>query len=317
MKKIVLLTLICVFHLSSCSLSSEEEIVRQQKNYHIQFNVALEKEVFSFPATRSIPELNIPEPTLSKSGDDIKELKDLCTTIEYLVYTQEESPTLVKHKQFVFDQTNLDTDFGIVYDSLPKGNYQFCFLAHSSHAVALSGSTFSFDDVSDSFYNLTPLNIEVAETVNKDITLERIVNRIEFMATDTVPKELKQFDIVADGVSKQLNILNGNGLASTENHSISHQFATEEIGKSNTIHSFYTFLTADNNKLNVKLSAIDKNDELIRERNISNIMPEKNKIIRYKGRLYSRSESDNTFKISIFNDGKWDHEIEEALPDYE
>lgn len=318
MRKIVFTMLCGILCLTSCSHSSEsEEAIYQQKVHPIQFNVALEKEVFSFPATRSIPGLNIPEPILSKSDGESKELKDLCSTIEYMVYTQGENPTLVKHRQFVFDQTNLDADFGIVYDSLPKGSYQFCFLAHNSHTATLSGTTFTFDDVSDSFYKILPLNIEVAEVVNKDITLERIVSRIEFMATDTVPKVLKAFNIEAGGVSKQLNILNGNGLASAENHNISHQFTAEEIGKSNTIHSFYTFLTADNNKLNAKLSAMDKSDNLIRERIVSNIIPERNKIIRYKGRLYSRSESDNTFQISIFDNGKWSQEVEETLPDYE
>ena len=46
-------------------------------------------------------------------------------------------------------------------------------------------------------------------------------------------------------------------------------------------------------------------------------MPEKNKIIRYKGRLYSRSESDDTFQLSIYNNGKWEETTDIELPDYE
>lgn len=47
------------------------------------------------------------------------------------------------------------------------------------------------------------------------------------------------------------------------------------------------------------------------------IRGQKNKIIRYKGRLYSRSESDDTFQISIYNNGKWEETTDIELPDYE
>src|SRR5574344_991620 len=120
MRKSVFLWLIGILCFAGCSRSSEEEVVYVQKSHPIQFNVALEKEIFSFPGTRSIPDSNIPEPAQSKADGESKELKDLCTTIEYLVYTQGETPTLVKHKQFVLDQTNLDADFGIVYDKKKK-----------------------------------------------------------------------------------------------------------------------------------------------------------------------------------------------------
>lgn len=56
------------------------------------------------------------------------------------------------------------------------------------------------------------LNIDVAEITNKDVSLQRIVNRIEFMATDSVSDILKQFDMEIDGISNQLNIATGQGI---------------------------------------------------------------------------------------------------------
>lgn len=161
------------------------------------------------------------------------------------------------------------------------------------------------------------LRIDVAEVINRDISLQRIVSRIEFMATDSVPGILKQFDMEIDGISNRLDIISGQGIKAQEKQVISYAFKNDEIGEVNKIHSFYTFIPANDNRMAVHLSAIAKNDELIRERQIENIIPEKNKIIRYKGRIYSRSESDDTFQITIFNNGAWETTDDVELPDYD
>ena len=271
----------------------------------------------SFPSTRSMPDNAIPEPSVSKAGDDDAELHELCSTIEYVVFKDEEIPAFIKHKQFTYNPTDLDADFSCIYDSLPQGDYKFYFLAHNSKNAALSGLTFSFDSISDTFYEMLSLNIGVADVVNRDISLQRIVSRIEFMATDSVSDILKQFDMEIDGISNQLDISTGQGIKTPDKQILSYTFKDDEIGEVNKIHSFYTFIPAADNKIAVRLSAIAKNDEPIRERQINNIIPEKNKIIRYKGRLYSRSESDDTFQISIYNNGEWEVTPDVELPDYE
>ena len=100
-----------------------------------------------------------------------------------------------------------------------------------------------------------------------------------------------------------------------EKQTFSYVFKSEDIGIVNKTHSFYTFIPGIDYKIAAHLSAIDQSNELIRERQIDNILPEQNKIIRYKGRLYSHSESDDTFQISIFNNGEWGEEKEEELPE--
>ena len=136
------------------------------------------------------------------------------------------------------------------------------------------------------------------------------------MATDSVSDILKQFDMEIDGISNQLDIATGQGIKIPDKQILSYTFKNNEIGEVNKVHSFYTFIPPTDNKIAVRLSAIAKNDEPIRERQIDNIIPEKNKIIRYKGRLYSRSESDDTFQISIYNNGKWEETTDIELPDY-
>ena len=319
MRKKAYFVLGCMLYLTGCSNNpSLEEIINPQTEFFpVQFSIQMEKEIMSFPSIRSMPDNAIPEPSVSKAGDEDAELNELCSTIEYVVFKDEEIPAFIKHKQFTYNPTDLDADFSCIYDSLPQGDYKFYFLAHNSKNAALSGSTFSFDSISDTFYEMLSLNIGVADVVNRDISLQRIVSRVEFMATDSVSDILKQFDMEIDGISNQLDISTGQGIKTPDKQILSYTFKDDEIGEVNKIHSFYTFIPATDNKIAVRLSAIAKNDEPIRERQINNIIPEKNKIIRYKGRLYSRSESDDTFQISIYNNGKWEVTPDVELPDYE
>ena len=270
----------------------------------------------SFP-TRSIPNNVIPEPTVSKAGESDAELNEICSTIEYVVFKNEDTPALIKHKQFTYDPTDLDADFSCIYDRFATRRLQILLFSPQFKKRCIIRFNFSFDSISDTFYEMISLNIDVAEITNKDVSLQRIVSRIEFMATDSVSDILKQFDMEIDGISNQLDIATGQGIKNPDKQILSYTFKNNEIGEVNKVHSFYTFIPPTDNKIAVRLSAIAKNDEPIRERQIDNIIPEKNKIIRYKGRLYSRSESDDTFQISIYNNGKWEETTDIELPDYE
>ena len=117
----------------------QEEPHSQTSVFPVQFNVQMEKEVMPFPQTRSIPENTVPEPSLPDDSGGDAELNELCAAIEYVVYEEGE---FVKHEQFVYDPYDLDADFGCVYDSLPRGNYTFYFLAHSSKTADLSDAAF-------------------------------------------------------------------------------------------------------------------------------------------------------------------------------
>lgn len=319
MKKVTPLTVACLLAFASCSneLVTENQTADPNQLHPVQFSLLLEKEVLPFPATRSIPDYDFAEPSVPNVNPDPSELTQLCTEIEYLVYRADETEKLVKHKRFSWDATNQELDFGIVYDSLPAGNYHIYFLAHNTQDRTLDGTVFQFDKTSDSFFKQLPLSIDVAEVINQDIELRRVVSRIEFMATDTVHQRLKQFEIHATGQASAFDIRSGKGIVADEKQVFVTTFSKEQIGLKDQIQSFYTFIDDTQPTLDVDLLAIDQADELIRKRSISSIQPLVNQVIRYKGRLFSRSESDDTFQLSIFNNGAWENITEEELPDYD
>ncbi len=322
MKKSTFYVLTILLSMVSCNNESsidQEQVTSSEEMYPIQFGIALKKDVINFPKTRSMPTLDVPEPVISKSETDpsdptVTELQDLCSQIEYIVYKNEDgTPSLFKQKHY----TSNDLDFGIVYDTLPHGEYQFHFLAHSSEQTSLSGFELTFDKVSDTFHQTINKTIEPAEIISEDITLNRIVSKIEFKATDPIPAELKRFDITITGWPEALNLQNGKGVTHTTPRSLSYAFTPEEIGKEGNIHSFYTFLPPEAGTLSAQLEAFDQNELLIRKRTVNNIQPEINKIIQYNGRLYSRSETDNTFQLSIFENGAWTDTTTVDLPEYD
>ena len=311
----------CAFF-TACSTETapfEPEFPADHALQAVCFSLGMENEVLAFPATRAMPELNIGEPQSQRTGDDetgqVKELNDLCTRIDYFVFLTGEEPQLYKQQQFIYDPTDLDQEFGIIYDSLPKGNYQICFLAHSSETVNRENSLCYFDRVTDTFWQKLALTIEPASEINESVELQRIVSRIEFMATDPVHDRLKQFDYEIGAKANAVDLFSGQGTEADQPILFSDLFTADMIGELNHIHGFYTFLSGSGQRMQAVLTATDFQDEVIRQRKISAIKPEQNKIIRYKGRLYSRSESDDTFQISIFDNGAWSEIIEEELND--
>lgn len=311
MKMKDLYTFACILCLIGCSKPSAHEIEHAKNFYPVQFSVQLEREELPFSSTRSIPDNTVPEPTLPGTGNQDKELEDLCKQIEYMVFLEGETPSLLKHKKY----TTADSDFGIVYDTLPKGRYQICFLGHNSKKTSLSGNILSFDTVPDSFYNTQLIEINPDKTINNDISLQRIVSRIEFCATDVVPPNLGRFDMLIGNYPDKLNLLTGKGVVNTANILISNPFPFKKAGSEKTVHSFYTFIPADNKTITVGLSAFDLNNLPLRERTLSGITPKINKVLRYSGQLYSQSGSDDTFQLSVSGNGEWGGTEEEELPD--
>lgn len=309
MKTKELYTLACILCFICCSRPSVDEVEIVKNLYPVQFSVQLEKE--ELPFSRSIPNDPPSEPTLPGSENQDKELEDLCTQIEYVVFQEGETPSLLKHRKY----TTTDTDFGIVYDTLPKGRYQVCFLGHNSKKTSLSGNTLSFDTVPDSFYNTQLIEINPDQQINNDISLQRIVSRIEFRATDVVPPNIGHFDMLIDNYPNKLNLLTGKGVIHTEKVLLSHLFSPKETGTEKISHFFHTFIPSNNETITVHLSAIDMNDLPLRERSVPGITPQMNKVIRYSGRLYSKTNSDDTFQLSVSGNGEWGGTEEEELPD--
>ncbi|WP_102407827.1 FimB/Mfa2 family fimbrial subunit [Parabacteroides bouchesdurhonensis] len=310
MKKKALLALAGILCLAGCQ-SMDTKQNTADKMYPVQFSVQLKKEILPFPEKRSIPAFSIPEPVLKESspGDDTETPEEmLFNRIEYVVYDNTESPEkLIHHKQFI----PTDEDFGIVYDSLPAGNYKIAFLAHSSATATLSDHTICFDKVSDTFHACTILPINGNETVRDEIELKRIVSRIEFVSEEAVPSNIKSLDITVKPYFSKVDLFTGKSTEHINSFSIPYSFVAEEKEQPAPTHSFYSLIPSGNETLSAILIAVDTDGSVIQQREINNITPIENKIIRYKGKLYSPKNVDETFTLIIAGEGAWDDPTED------
>lgn len=280
-----------------------DETYSQGTRYPIQFNLDFTEKVYPFPSSKSIPPHTIPEP-----GTTSSEPAASLERLEYIVYKEGENTPLKKRHY-----TATDTDFGIVYDSLPEGTYQIGFLAHSSPNPVLSeDNIFSFDSISDTFFLLKQLTVEPGKEVDADITLQRIVSKIEFVAKDAVPRELKQFDIKIGNFPAGFSLFAQEGITASDTVLFSKVYIPQESGNKNTRHAFYCFIPPTGTKIGVKLNALNADNQVYYSHALE-ISPEINKIVRYTGRLYSIPLSDNTFTFEI--NGNWGGTIENELPE--
>lgn len=308
MKQYVLYAAVCLSLLAACSDSNSERIEPTKRLYPVQFSVQLDKEILPFSSTRSMPETNVAEPTAAEP-----ELSDLCSVIEYIVYDSDDTSTPVKRRTY---NTNAE-DFGIVYDTLPEGSYKACFLAHQAEDVAFTDNIFSFDEMTDTFYDAASFTIgEDDENISKDITMERIVCRIEFRASDAVPDDVKRFDISVTNHASDLNILSREGIASATEKKFSYNFVDTDTGETGKTHSFLTFAPPAGTKLSAVIASVGADEEVLRSWTIGDISPISDKIIRYTGTLYTPpgpNEAENTFSISIGSGSDWSEEEEIEL----
>lgn len=320
MKKKDLYALACIFCLAGCSDPASDELEIVQNLYPVQFSVELQKEILPFSPTRSMPPNTVPEPTVNDDSgkdpsqeDPNKELSEICSVIDYLIFNDNDLSAPIREERFEADK---DQDFGIVYDKLPAGSYKVYFMAHQLKEATIEGNVFSADEVPDVFYRSIAITVGNEEFANIDVSLQRIVSRIEFKASDAVPDEAKQFDLSIDNYPNQFDILEGKGVISDTSHNISHTFTSEEKLKTGTVHSFYTFIPPGNEKIAVTLTTTDNSSNILRTRTVANISPIANKIIRYTGILYTPpkpDETESTYQMEIENNGKWGDTIEKEL----
>lgn len=292
------------------SCQSEKEIIYPtEEEYPVKFSLALREEVLPFTRTRSIPPLNMPEPVAVTRGDDEdKTLEDLCCTIEYIVFQENK---LIRRKSYCPE----DLDFGIISDQLPRGGYDIIIVAHNSPPGDLTDNNLSFEEVSDTFHYSFYMDIEPGEKNEENVTLYRVVSKVEFISTDKVPDNAREFSIQLDKYSYCLNIKSGHGEITEESIDPFIYSLTEHSGETNLTHSFFSFVPEKGITMHATLKTVSIENEIIRERTVQDIEPIINKIIRYSGRLYNPSHSEDEFTITIDENGAWNETIEDELED--
>lgn len=276
----------------------------------LRFTVLLNQTVQPFPATKTMPPFEIPEPR-SGPEDSPRKITDVCTRIEYIVYESGQSPTIFKQKNFV---QGVDADFGIISDALPEGEYTVVIVAHSSEEASVEGQAICFDNqLTDTFHYALELTIYEMEYFDAIISLRRVVSKVQFKSTEAVPDNLETLCIEVDNFPGKLDVFTGQGLTSEDLFLYTHSFTAAEKGKNDMTHDFLCFDPTDNATMEVTLTATNTTDDITRTWDLS-VDPKANQMICYSGCLYtSDANNENIFRLQIKNGGNWGETINEEL----
>lgn len=295
--------------LLSCNPTERGTEIHEEEMFPVKFSLHLREDVLPFPQTRDIPPLDIPEPSTAGGQENAGSPEKLCSAIEYIVYKDGES---VPCRNTTY--TREDMNFGQISDQLPSGEYTFILVAHNSSFAEISDNYMVFDRVTDTFHDTFALEI-AGDRIEETITLYRVVNKTEFVSTDTVPEGAKEFTIQLNKYPCLLDLSTGHGAVAEENVPLFTYPLAEHTGERGITHAFYTFVPEGGISLSAKLQATNTEGDILREHTVENIQPIVNKIIRYRAMLYNPARSDSDFTVVIDENGEWDETIEKELPD--
>lgn len=307
MKLLSAMVWMSILALFSCNSSEQDS---QEETFPIKFSLLLKEEILSFPETRGIPPLDISEPVVDVEGKDAGSLAELCATIEYIVFKEGENTPF---RKVTF--TREEMDFGKISDQLPRGEYEFILVAHNASSLEISGNHLIFDRVTDTFHYAFYLEIVPGDRIEETITLYRIVSKIEFVATDLVPEDAKELTIQLSKYPRALDLSTGCGVVPEGDTPFFTYPLAGHIGKTDITHAFFTFVPEGETFFTANLNTRNTEGGILHERTVEKIQPIVNKIIRYKGRLYNPSGSDEKFTVILDENGKWSETIEKELED--
>lgn len=188
-----------------------------------------------------------------------------------------------------------DTDFGTAEITLEEGDYQLLILGHSSksnpattnpqkiqftNATASGGTGFS-----DTFYHYGDLTLNGSTQDTFEFQLSRATAMFRLVANDPKPQKVRKFHFYYTGGSGALDATTGYGCVNSKQTVIIETDATLD-GKP-TSFDLYTFPHEEYQEVKFTVKALDANDDIVHQRDFSNVWMQRNTITQYSGNFFS------------------------------
>ena len=265
----------------------DEDVVSMKEANVILHMTQYEQEAFGNSGNRAA----------TRAATDITEL---CSRLNIAIFDAE--GTKVK----TVAQKEGDASFGTVALTLAAGTYQLVVIAHNAEGSATITSTekvtFPNNKVTDTFYYYGDL-VVTSEVQSYDLTLTRAVAMFRMVLTDEeIPSTVTKFKFYYTGGSSTFSPSAGYGCVNskqTEIRTVSDDGVYEIFTLPHTEEDVLTKLT---------VTALDANDNTVKERVFENVPVTRNQITRYTGSFFgnggSGQTSDGTFRLTA--DPDWD-----------
>ena len=228
------------------------------------------------------------------------DITELCSRLNVAIFDAD--GTKVK----TVAQKEGDAGYGTVALTLAAGTYQLVVIAHNGEGSATITSTekvtFPKNKVTDTFYYYGDL-IVTSEVQSYDLTLTRAVAMFRLVLTDEeIPSTVAKFKFYYTGGSSTFSPKDGYGCVNSK------QTEIRTIADGVTTFDIYTLPhTEDDILTKLTVTALDANDNTVKERIFENIPVTRNQITRYTGNFFGSGggqTSDGTFRLTA--DPDWD-----------
>lgn len=229
------------------------------------------------------------------------DITDLCTRLNIAIFSTD--GTKVK----TVAQKDTDSDFGTVALTLAPATYRLVVIAHNGDGSATITSTekvtFPNNKVTDTFYYYGDL-VVTADVQSYDLTLTRAVAMFRLVLTDEeIPSTVAKLKFYYVGGSSTFSPRDGYGCVNSK------QTEIRTVATGMTSFDIYTLPHTEEDVLTkLTVTALDANDNTVKERTFENIPVTRNQITRYTGSFFgsggSGQPSDGTFRLIA--DPDWD-----------
>ena len=199
-----------------------------------------------------------------------------------------------------------DASYGTVALSLAAGTYKLVVVAHNCEGSATITSTekvtFPNNKVTDTFYYYGDL-VVTSETQNYDLTLTRAVAMFRLVLTDEdIPSTVAKFKFYYTGCSSTFSPKDGYGCVNSKQTEI-------RTVASDGVYEIYTLPHTEEDVLTkLTVTALDANDNTIKERIFENVPIVRNQVTRYTGSFFGSDGGGQTgsgsFRMTA--DPDWD-----------
>ena len=237
----------------------------------------------------------------TRSTTDITEL---CSRISFVLFKDGNKVKELKQKSG-------DSDFGTAYLSLPEGTYRLVVIAHNGDGNATVSSadkiTFPNNIVTDTFYYYG--EVQVDNSLNSlELVLSRSVSMFRFEITDNMPENVRKMQFYYTGGSSTFNAESGYGNVNSR-QTVKIDVKSEQIGRP-TEFEVYTFLHDNDGSLKMKVSAMDGSENVLYEREFTEVPMRRNAITKYTGTFFDGGNSSSDRMFTFKADGDWNSESE-------
>lgn len=294
MKKLMLFALALLA--AACEkpiLNEEDAVTKNEANVILHFT-QFEQEPFSVGG-------GSPAAVTTRAATDITEL---CSRLNIAIFDAD--GTKVK----TVAQKEGDSSYGTVALTLTAGTYRLVVIAHNCDGSATITSTekvtFPNNKVTDTFYYYGDLVVTDAKQ-SYDLTLTRAVAMFRLVLTDeSVPSNVAKLKFYYLGGSSTFSPKDGYGCVNSKQTEIRPVPADFISG---TAFEIFTLPhTEDDVLTKLTVTALDANDNVIKERTFENVPITRNQVTRYTGSFFGSggggSTSDGTLRLTA--DPDWD-----------